>query len=112
MTRNMVNYGVKKIEGDNNKPKMAKSTVIISKQTCISSLTSGSIITNKDAVDALIELNTSSASPTDASSSSIDSISNSDSKFESDPEGVSLSSLTIKNCTVMRQSYWLTERKH
>ncbi len=92
MTRNMVNYAIKKVEEENSKPKLAKSIVTVSKQSCVSSLISGSIITNKDAADALILLNTSSESPTDNSLASIDSMSTSDSKFDSDPERLSLSS--------------------
>jgi len=92
MTRNKVDYAIKKVEEENRKPKLAKSTVTVSKQSCVSSLISWSIITNKDATDALILLNTSSESPTDNSLASIDSMSTSDSKFDSDPERLSLSS--------------------
>jgi hypothetical protein len=91
MTRNMVNYAIKKVEEENSKPKLAKSIVTVSKQSCVSSLTNGSIITNKNAADALILLNTSSESPTDNSLASIDSMSTSDSKFDSGHEGLSLS---------------------
>jgi hypothetical protein len=83
MTRNMLNYAVKKLEEDNMKPKLSKATVTFRKQSCISSITSGSNNSNSVAVD---ELNSSDATTKDPSSVSTDDINNSNSKHDSDSE--------------------------
>jgi hypothetical protein len=72
MTMNMINYAVKKLINEEGKPKLKKSTVTFSQQTCVSSLTGGSTSIKKsacnintdrdyDAAGTLLALNSSNS---------------------------------------------------
>jgi hypothetical protein len=51
MTMNMINYAIKKIEKEGGQPKITKSRVSISHETCISSLTGDSINSTENGSD-------------------------------------------------------------
>jgi hypothetical protein len=66
MTMNMINYAIKKIKVEGKKTELKKSTLKIGPQTCVSSLTEDSTVTNTnadcDAVGAFLTLKSSSQS--------------------------------------------------